>query len=161
MCTTCTFYSNTRAGQTAINHNRCLLLTAALFFGRVKAAQALTEDFDSVVLEFGRGCPCKIPPLKSTGKAHLNTATHDKAFKKPDGKFFGMSVRAAFELSVEVVNVHGAQQIGGDDAAEEENDAEQRPEFDDFDEMDERLEVEPPAIVDDGADDDLSGMVAE
>ena len=140
-----------------------MLLTAALFFGRVRAAQALTEDFDSVVLEFGRGCPCKDPPLKSTGKAHLNTATHDKAFKKHDGKFFGMSVRAAFELSieVEVVNVQGAQQIGGDDAAEEENDAEQRPELDEFDEMDSAVEAEIPAIVDDCADDDLSGMVSE
>jgi hypothetical protein len=36
-------------------------------------AQALTEDYDVIVEEFGRGCPCKNPPMKSTGKAHLKS----------------------------------------------------------------------------------------
>jgi hypothetical protein len=134
-------------GQTAINHNRCLHLTAAEFFSRIRAAQALNEDFDSIVSEFGRGCPCKNPPLKSTGKAHLKATTHDKAFNKPDGKFFGMSVRAAFMLPVDVVIVQGAPRIGGDDDAAD-GEQEQNNEVEMFDELD----PEPEDFSDAGAD---------
>jgi hypothetical protein len=108
-------------GKTATNHNRCLHLTANDFFERFRAAKAKTEDFDDVVAEFGRGCPCKEPPLKSTGKQHLKSATHDKAFNQAGGFFFGLSLRAAFELQrpvAEVVHVPCSQRIGNDAAAE-------------------------------------------
>ena len=89
MCVCCDLsLPNARAGQTAINHNRCLFMTAQEFLGRVRVAQALTENFDEIVAEFGRGCPCKCPSLKSTGQAHLKTSTHDNAFNKVGGKFF-------------------------------------------------------------------------
>ena len=52
-------------------------MTAAAFFDGVREAQQLTEDFDVVVEEFGRGCPCKDPPLKSTGKQHLKSTDTD------------------------------------------------------------------------------------
>jgi hypothetical protein len=117
-------------------------MTAAEFFGRVRAAQALTEDFDEVVAEFGKGCPCKDPPLKSTGRAHLKSQTHEKAFAKAGGKFFGMTVRAALELPVHVVHVQGAQRIDqqadGGVAGElfyAENPAPEGWELDHFDEM--------------------------
>ena len=157
--------SNTGAGQTAINHNRCLFMTAAEFFGRVRAAQALTEDFDEVVAEFGRGCPCKDPPLKSTGKQHLKSQTHDKAFNKAGGKFFGMTVRAALMLPVDVVIVQGVQRI------EEQRDGDVEPdpennELDAFDEMERQPDDDDdddahPAHADDDVDEDLSDIVVD
>ena len=142
-------------------------MTAAEFIGRVRAAQALTEDFDEVVEEFGRGCPCKNPPLKSTGKTHLKSTTHDKAFTRPGGKFFGMTVRAALMLPVDVVHVQGAQRIdeeaeGG--VVEEHHVVPQNNELDNFDEMDNQLEADDdvsPAHADDGADEDLSDIVID
>jgi hypothetical protein len=160
-------FSNAWSGQTATNHNRCLFMTAADFFGRLRAAQALTEDFDGVVAEFGRGCPCKNPPLKSKGKAHLNSTTHDKAFNRADGKFFGLTVRAALELPVDVVIVQGAQRIEGQGAGDGGDAADpngENNEFDAFDEMEQPLDGEAdearPAQVDD-ADEDLSDIVVE
>ena len=159
-------FSNAWAGQTAINHNRCLFMTAADFFGRLRAAQALTEDFDDVVAEFGRGCPCKNPPLKSKGKTHLKSTTHDKAFNKVGGKFFGMTVRAALELPVEVVIVQGAQRIDergdGGDAADPDG---ENNELDAFDEMEQQPNDDDddarPAHADDDADEDLSDIVID
>ena len=159
--------SNTGAGQTAINHNRCLFMTAAEFIGRVRAAQALTEDFDDVVAEFGRGCPCKEPPLKSTGKQHLKSQTHEKAFTKAGGKFFGMTVRAAFMLPVAVVHVQGVQRI--DDGRAEDSDVVEEQidhyENDDFLEMDPDVsaDADAAAAVDAAGDvdDDLSDIVIE
>ena len=157
--------SDARAGQTAINHNRCLFITAGEFFTRVRAAQALTEDFDGIVEEFGRGCPCKNPPLKSKGKAHLKSSTHDKAFNKSDGKFFGMSVRDAFLLPVDVVRVQGAQRLGGVENGGEE-DLENRFENEqlDFDEMDDHFEADDSRAAEAAAvedDDDVSDIVVE
>lgn len=110
-------------GKTAINHNRCLHLTAAEFLGRVRAANAQQEDFDSVVDEFGLGCPCKNPPLKSKGKQHLSTTAHKKAFGQRDGQFFGMTVRQALERirSNSIVLVAGAAPLPGND--DDDNDA--------------------------------------
>jgi hypothetical protein len=104
-------------GKTAINHNRCLHLTAAEFLGRVRAANAQQEDFDAVVDEFGLGCPCKHPPLKSKGKQHLGTTAHKKAFEHRDGQFFGMTVRQALERirSNSIVLVAGAAPLPGND----------------------------------------------
>jgi hypothetical protein len=106
-------------------------LTAEVFFRRLREAQAKTEDFDEVVAEFGRGCPCKEPPLKSKGKTHLKSLTHDRAFNHPTGAYFGMSVRAAFEAQGQqrpyaplppiVVHVPGSQRIGDADADEDES----------------------------------------
>ncbi len=118
-------------------------MTAEVFFQRLREAQAKTEDFDEVVEEFGRGCPCKDPPLKSKGKTHLRSQTHDKAFNKPGGVYLGMSVRAAFEASAQradaplVLHVSGSQRIGEDDADEIENGG--MYDDDQYDEM-ERLE---------------------
>ena len=145
-------------------------MTAADFFGRLRAAQALTEDFDAIVEEFRRGCPCKNPPLKSTGKAHLKSTTHDKAFNKPGGKFYGMTVRAAFMLPVNVVHVQGAQRIGeegdGGVPAEHHEDADNpwNNELDNFDEMDNQLDADDDARhanADDDADEDLSDIVID
>jgi hypothetical protein len=132
-------------------------LTADVFFHRLREAQAKTEDFDEVVAEFGRGCPCKEPPLKSKGKAHLGSQAHGKAFNTPGGVYFGMSVRAAFEAQgapqrpgaiIEdpplVVNVAGSQRIGNDDADENEDAGDHD---DDWQQMD---EMEPPAEGEDG-----------
>ena len=101
-------------GKTAINHNRCLHLTAAEFLERVRAAHAQEEDFDAVVDEFGMGCPCKHPPLKSKGKLHLGTTTHKTAFGA-GGQFCGMTVRQALERarSNNIILVAGAAPIGG------------------------------------------------
>jgi len=109
-------------------------LTAEVFFQRLREAQAKTEDFDEVVAEFGRGCPCKDPPLKSKGKQHLGSQTHAKAFTTPGGVYFGMSVRSAFEAQGApqrpgargaelplVVHVPSSQKIGDDDVDESEN----------------------------------------
>jgi hypothetical protein len=147
-------------------------MTATDFFGRLRAAQALNEDFDAVVEEFGRGCPCKNPPLKSTGKAHLKSTTHDKAFNKAGGKFFGMTVRAALMLPVDVVHVQGAQRIGGEGdggvpAEPHDNDAEnpwmyEVNEVYHFDEMDNQVDADDDARLvnaDDDADEDLSDIV--
>jgi hypothetical protein len=144
-------------------------MTAADFFGRLRAAQALTEDFDDIVAEFGRGCPCKNPPLKSTGKAHLKSTTHDKAFNKASGKFFGMTVREAFMLPVAVVNVEGAQRIDNGGAAVGEQD--NNYDMEEFDEMDADPDVSvhadaaAAAAADGGGDgdgdDDLSDIVLE
>ena len=138
-------------------------MTADILFSRIRAAQALNEDFDSIVSEFGRGCPCKNPPLKSTGKTHLKATTHDKAFNKPDGKFFGMSVRAAFAsaLVVQVVHVQDGQPIAAVEAGEEEIDAEQRPELEDFEQMDASLEAEALGSADMDGDEDLSELANE
>jgi hypothetical protein len=167
-------FSNAWAGQTAINHNRCLFMTASDFFGRLRAAQALTEDFDDIVAEFGRGCPCKNPPLKSKGKAYLKSTTHDKAFNKAGGKFVGMTVRAALMLPVDVVHVQGAQRIGeegdGGVPAEHHDDDAENPwiyevnEVDNFDEMENQVDADDDARhanADDDADEDLSDIVID
>ena len=127
-------------------------MTAEVFFRRLREARAKTEDFDEVVAEFGRGCPCKDPPLKSKGKQHLGSQTHAKAFTTPGGVYFGMSVRSAFEAQGApqrpgaalplVVHVPGSQRIGDDDADENEN----AGVYDDADHLYEEME---PA---DGAD---------
>ena len=148
-------------------------MTAADFFGRLRAAQALTEDFDKVVEEFGRGCPCKNPPLKSKGKAHLKSTTHDKAFNKADGKFFGMTVRAALMLPVDVVHVQGARRIGeevdGGVSAEHQDDDAENPwiyevnEVDNFDEMEIQVDADDDARLanDDDADEYLSDIMID
>ena len=141
-------------------------MTAAEFIGRVRAAQALTEDFDDVVAEFGRGCPCKDPPLKSIGKQHLKSQTHEKAFTKAGGKFFGMTVRAALMLPVDVVHVQGAQRIdeqGDGGVAAEHGENPEGNELDAFDEMEHQLDDDDarPAHVDDDSDDDLSDIVVD
>ena len=145
-------------------------MTAAEFFGRVRAAQALTEDFDEVVAEFGRGCPCKDPPLKSTGKQHLKSQTHEKAFIKAGGKFFGMTVRAALMLPVDVVHVLGAQRLheaddeqGDGGVAAERRENLESNELDAFDEMEQLDEDDADARrahVDDD-DEDLSDIVVD
>lgn len=146
-------------------------MTAAEFIGRVRAAQALTEDFDEVVEEFGRGCPCKDPPLKSTGKQHLKSQTHEKAFTKAGGKFFGMTVRAALELPVDVVLVRGAQRIDeqGDGSVAAEHGNAENPEgyeLDNFDEMEQLNQLDEDdadarrAHVD-ADDDNLSDIVVD
>lgn len=127
-------------------------MTASDFFERVRAARAKTEDFDEVVKEFGRGCPCKDPPLKSTGKQHLKSATHDKAFNKVGGAFFGLSVRSAFELQravapIAVVNVAGSQRIGDDDADENENAGGYDDDWQQMDEMETPAEGEDGVVV--------------
>ena len=118
------FFSDSCAGKTAINHNRCLHLTAADFLGRIRAAHAQQEDFDAVIEEFRIGCPCKTPPLKSKGKQHLGTAAHKKAFLEVGGPFYGMTVRQALERaqSANVILVAGAAAIEGpavDDAEQQ------------------------------------------
>ncbi len=92
-------------------------MTAAEFLARVRDAQAQQEDFDSVVDEFGQGCPCKNPPLKSKGKQHLGTTAHKKAFDAGDGQFFGMSVRQALRWTRanSVVLVAGASVISANE----------------------------------------------
>jgi hypothetical protein len=92
-------------------------MTAAEFLGRVRNVQAQQEDFDSVIAEFGEGCPCKNPPLKSKGKQHLSTMAHKKAFEQSDGQFFGMTVRQALEWSRSnsVVLVAGASVIAANE----------------------------------------------
>ncbi len=111
------------AGKTAINHNRCLHLTAAEFLGRVRAANAQQEDFDAVIDEFGLGCPCKHPPLKSKGKQHLGATAHKKAFEQRDGQFFGMTVRQALERirSNNIILVAGAAPLGGNNDDDSDN----------------------------------------
>jgi hypothetical protein len=126
-----------RVGKTAINHNRCLHLTAAEFLGRVRAANARQEDFDAVVEEFGQGCPCKHPPLKSKGKQHLGTTAHKNAFEERDGRFYGMTVRQALEhaRSNNVILLAGSAQleeINADNSAPDI--VAQRPEAEEFDE---------------------------
>ncbi len=164
-CDAISSLSNARAGHTVTNHHRCLFMTSAEFIGRVRAAQALTEDFDAIVNEFGRGCPCKNPPLKSTGKAHLKSTTHDKAFNKPGGKFFGKSVREAFMLPVVVVHVQGAQRIGEDgDVADAVDGSENAHvnELDQYDEMDfdaDAFRDADDVVAVDDADDDVSDIV--
>ncbi len=118
------FFSDSCAGKTAINHNRCLHLTAAEFLGRIRAAHAQQEDFDAVIEEFRIGCPCKTPPLKSKGKQHLGTTAHKKAFLEVGGPFYGMTVRQALERaqSANVILVAGAAVIEGPDV----DDAEQQ-----------------------------------
>ena len=140
-------------------------MTASDFFGRLRAAQALTEDFDDIVTEFGRGCPCKNPPLKSTGKAHLKSTTHDKAFNKADGKFFGMTVRAALMLPVDVVHVQSAQRIGEevDVQREHHDDDAEDPwnELNNYNEMENQVDADDDArhANADDADEDLSNIV--
>ncbi len=92
-------------------------MTAAEFLGRIRAANAQQEDFDSVIEEFGLGCPCKNPPLKSKSKQHLGTAAHKKAFDSPDGQFFGMTLRQAFERirSNNIILVAGVAPLRGND----------------------------------------------
>lgn len=124
-------------------------MTAEVFFRRLREAQAKTEDFDEVVAEFGRGCPCKDPPLKSKGKTHLTSKTHDKAFNQTGGAYLGMTVRAAFEASAQladtplVVHVSGSQRIGGDFDDEDEIDNAAGYEDDQYNEME---------IIEEGAD---------
>jgi hypothetical protein len=138
-------------------------MTAAEFFGRVRAAQALTEDFDEVVAEFGRGCPCKDPPLKSTGKQHLKSQTHEKAFNKAGGKFFGMTVRAALMLPVDVVHVQGAQRVGEevDGVVPAELNDDDADELNNYNEMEEQVDADDDArhANADDADEDLSDIV--
>ena len=43
--------ANVKAGETAVNHNRCLHLPAEEFYGRLRASRAATDDFDEVLLE--------------------------------------------------------------------------------------------------------------
>ena len=124
-------------------------MTAQVFFQRLREAQAKTEDFDEVVAAFGKGCPCKDPPLKSKGKTHLKSQTHERAFTKPGGVYFGMSVRAAFEAAQQqrdqrpdarppvVVHVPGSQNIAQDDADEDESAGMNHEDANQYDEMDE------------------------
>jgi hypothetical protein len=160
-------------GKTAINHNRCLHLTAAEFLERVRAAHAQEEDFDAVVDEFEMGCPCKHPPLKSKGKQHLGTTTHKTAFGA-GGQFCGMTVRQALERarSNNIILVgSGAVQLRGN--ADDTNAAPVVHEADDYESMDaaalahqqfleEALEAQALAqAVEAQADEDVSGIVAE
>jgi hypothetical protein len=142
-------------------------MTAPEFLGRVRAAQAQQEDFDDVVEEFGVGCPCKTPALKSKGKQHLGTATHKKAFEDPSGPFFGRTVREALEAraaaqGVDVILVGGSAAIQGNDNAGVNAGGFER--FDDVNEYEvfdgeaESPEEERPQ---DEADEDLSDIVAE
>ena len=128
-------------------------MTAEVFFRRLREAQAKTEDFDEVVEEFGRGCPCKDPPLKSKGKTHLKSLTHDRAFNNPTGAYFGMSVRAAFEAQGQqrpdalppiVVHVPGSQRIGDADMDEDESagNYDDAYEYDEMEDIPEGAEVE-------------------
>ncbi len=142
-------------------------LTAPEFLGRVRAALAQQEDFDVVVEEFGVGCPCKTPALKSKGKQHLGTTAHKKAFEEPNGPFFGKTVRealtarAAAQGVLDVIIVAGSAPIQGNA-----NDGVNADGFEPFNEIEEfeRFEGEAEseeAILEEEADDDLSHIVAE
>ena len=143
-------------------------MTAPEFLGRIRAAHAQQEDFDAVVDEFGVGCPCKTPPLKSKGKQHLGTAAHKKAFDDPDGPFFGMTVRQALTARAQAVNVilvGGSAAIQGNENAGVNDDADEP-----FDEMLEyelfEGEAQAPedassVIEEEADDDDLSHIVAD
>jgi hypothetical protein len=163
------FCSDSCAGKTAVNHNRCLHLTATEFLGRVRAAQAQQEDFDAVIEEFGIGCPCKTPPLKSKGKQHLGTTAHKKAFLEVGGPFYGMTVRQALERaqSSNVILVAGSAAIQGN--GPDVDDAQQQAAAGNEAEEYEMLNADPYcnnegdlyAQQADVLDDDVSDIIAE
>lgn len=167
----CSCMFDSCAGKTAVNHNRCLHLTAAEFLGRVRAANAQQEDFDAVVSEFGLACPCKQPPLKSKGKTHLGTAAHKKAFDSPDGQFFGLTVRQALERirSSNIILVAGAAPLPGNDGNDSDVLGADNVEVDQYNEMDtweaalnqdfEDEQSAKRAALDDG--EDVTGIVPE
>lgn len=151
--------ANVKAGETAVNHNRCLHMTAEEFYGRLRASRAATDDFDEVLLEFGRGCPCKNPPLKSSGKTHLKSQTHQNAFTKVGGPFYGLSVRAVLERGVPVQIVEGAANIANANADQSMGESGRANEVDDYDMMIEahgQQQDEVAAQDEFAADEDLS-----
>lgn len=143
-------------------------MTAPEFLGRVRAALAQQEDFDVVVEEFGVGCPCKTPALKSKGKQHLGTAAHKKAFEEPNGPFFGKTVRealtarAAAQAVVDVIIVAGSAPIEGNaNAGVNADGLEAFDEIEEYERFEGEAESSEEAILEEEADDDLGHIVAE
>ena len=166
-CAVSKLFSYTYTGKTAINHNRCLHLTAPEFLGRVRAAQSLHEDFDAVLEEFAIGCPCKNPPLKSKGKQHLTTQTHIKAFQNADGQFYGYTVRQVLERiqAQNVVMVASSVVVAGSEGEHHGMfvPGSEIPAFNDQNDYEEMAGVnddeEPERQPGDDVDDDLSDIV--